>query len=222
VPLPPKYAEAEFLGPEFFQKRGKLDVPRERFITFSDVGAPAWGWNGWRDLARATAQVDALEEVRNDPVSPLPRPSHDAPPPRRCVSTLGLWSSLDDVRRWVGADEHEELQSFAQEACAQNACPCPLVARWQLWAKGKLEIVPPAAAEAPTEGVDVTLDEQAGLLTRLALVPAPGLTPQEMAGWFPGTAERLGALIESLVASGHLVAAGTGKRVRYARSTRRP
>jgi hypothetical protein len=215
VPLPPKYAKTDFQRSEYFQTRGKLDVPREHFVAFTDLGAPAWGWNGWRDLARATAQVEALEQVRHDPVDPLPKPSHDDP--RRCGATLGLWASLDDVRRWVGRDEHEELAAFAQEACGQNACPCPLVARWQAWSRKEFEVKRPEPAAAFTGAV--TIEEEAALLQRLGFAGAAGLPLDELTRWFPGSEERLATIIDGLVGRGQLVVSGKGARTRYARAT---
>ena len=211
VPLPPKYAKSDFQRPEFFQTRGKLDVPRERFVAFADVGAPAWGWNGWRDLARATAQVEALEQVRHEPVHPLPRPSHNDP--RRCGATLGLWASLDDVRRWVGSDEHEELRAFAQEACGQTSCPCPLVTRWQEWARKPSDFKRP---DAPASTIsEVTIEEEAAVLQRLVL---GSLSFNELAGWYSGTPERLAVIIDGLVGRGQLIVNGKGARTRYAKA----
>jgi hypothetical protein len=67
---PPKYANADFLKGSFWHLRGKLDVPKERFIAYpgAERGAdttPVIGWAGWDHLrqaqALATHYLEALE-----------------------------------------------------------------------------------------------------------------------------------------------------------------
>jgi hypothetical protein len=62
IPIPPKYAQADFRSAIYWKHRGKLDVPKERFVLIPNAerGAdtsPVVGWAGWdeRDLARALA-----------------------------------------------------------------------------------------------------------------------------------------------------------------------
>ena len=62
IPVPPKYAQADFRSGVFWKHRGKLDVPKERFVLIPNAGhgadsSPVVGWAGWdeRDLARALA-----------------------------------------------------------------------------------------------------------------------------------------------------------------------
>jgi len=63
IPVPPKYTSADFRRASFWQARGKLDVPKERFIAYPDAGratdpTPLIGWAGWdhaqQSLALAT------------------------------------------------------------------------------------------------------------------------------------------------------------------------
>jgi hypothetical protein len=67
---PPKYANADFLKGSFWHLRGKLDVPKERFIAYpgAERGAdttPVIGWAGWDHLRQAqtlaTQYLEALE-----------------------------------------------------------------------------------------------------------------------------------------------------------------
>ncbi|MPY81682.1 MAG: SAM-dependent methyltransferase, partial [Actinophytocola sp.] len=37
IPTPPKYTSADFLRPSYWRARGKLDVPKERFISYGAV-----------------------------------------------------------------------------------------------------------------------------------------------------------------------------------------
>lgn len=62
IPVPPKYAQADFRSPTFWRLRGKLDVPKERFVLIPNAeraadASPVVGWAGWneRDLSRALA-----------------------------------------------------------------------------------------------------------------------------------------------------------------------
>ncbi|MEU6296461.1 BREX-2 system adenine-specific DNA-methyltransferase PglX [Streptomyces erythrochromogenes] len=61
IPVPPKYTSADFLKPSYWRARGKLDVPKERFISYSTgaiSGTPdLFGWAGWdhREQAQALA-----------------------------------------------------------------------------------------------------------------------------------------------------------------------
>lgn len=59
IPVPPRYTKADFTGVAW-DHRGKLDVPKERFVSYpgaereADSSLPV-GWAGWDPLARARA-----------------------------------------------------------------------------------------------------------------------------------------------------------------------
>jgi len=62
IPVPPKYASTDFLKGNFWRLRGKLDVPKERFVSFPYCEREAdpslvIAWAGWDhlQLAQATA-----------------------------------------------------------------------------------------------------------------------------------------------------------------------
>jgi hypothetical protein len=60
VPLPPKYASADFLKPGYWSLRGKLDVPKERFFSLPHCerdgdATLVVGWAGLNHLQRAQA-----------------------------------------------------------------------------------------------------------------------------------------------------------------------
>ncbi|MFB6650633.1 BREX-2 system adenine-specific DNA-methyltransferase PglX [Streptomyces microflavus] len=58
IPVPPKYTSADFLRPSFWKARGKLDVPKERFISYGQSNAATpelYGWAGWDHRERAYA-----------------------------------------------------------------------------------------------------------------------------------------------------------------------
>jgi hypothetical protein len=72
IPVPPKYGQKDFLRPEYWSLRGKLDVSKERFISYPDAereadGSLVIGWAGWNHLQRAQALASyALERREQD------------------------------------------------------------------------------------------------------------------------------------------------------------
>ncbi|MEU6715457.1 BREX-2 system adenine-specific DNA-methyltransferase PglX [Nonomuraea sp. NPDC046802] len=65
IRVPPKYAPKDFATASYWKHRGKLDVPKERFIGYlgaereGDV-TPVYGWAGWNHLQQATALANLL------------------------------------------------------------------------------------------------------------------------------------------------------------------
>ncbi len=60
IPVPPKYTSADFRKSSWWQARGKLDVPKERFILYPDAGRATdptelLGWAGWDHAQQALA-----------------------------------------------------------------------------------------------------------------------------------------------------------------------
>jgi len=75
IPVPPKYALADFRKPAYWAARGKLDVPKERFILYPDAGRDTdptllLGWAGWdhaqQSLALATLIASRRDEGADD------------------------------------------------------------------------------------------------------------------------------------------------------------
>jgi hypothetical protein len=64
IPVPPKYGQKDFRKAAYWRARGKLDVPKERFISYPGAGRGAdtsavVGWAGWdhAEQARALARL---------------------------------------------------------------------------------------------------------------------------------------------------------------------
>ena len=62
IPVPPKYATADFQKTDYWRLRGKLDVPKEHWISYphcQTISDPTLvvGWAGWNHLQQATALV---------------------------------------------------------------------------------------------------------------------------------------------------------------------
>ncbi|WP_216911116.1 BREX-2 system adenine-specific DNA-methyltransferase PglX [Nocardia noduli] len=76
IPVPPKYTSADFVRTSFWQARGKLDVPKERFISYgaTNVGTPGlYGWAGWdhREQAMAIAIHLAEHSLSAEEITPF-------------------------------------------------------------------------------------------------------------------------------------------------------
>ncbi|WP_428265729.1 BREX-2 system adenine-specific DNA-methyltransferase PglX [Haliangium sp.] len=70
IPVPPKYASKDFASTTYWQLRGKLDVPKERFISYpgcesDDSPGPLFGWAGWNHLERAQALAGLYQERKD-------------------------------------------------------------------------------------------------------------------------------------------------------------
>ncbi|GAA3213066.1 BREX-2 system adenine-specific DNA-methyltransferase PglX [Microbacterium terregens] len=67
IPVPPKYGQADFLRPSYWSARGKLDVPKERFLSFpgsrlADDTTELYGWARWDHAERG----QAIARLAND------------------------------------------------------------------------------------------------------------------------------------------------------------
>lgn len=92
--VPPAYGSGDFQKPDYWRLRGKLDVPKERFVAFTEVPGRAgvetvYGWAGWTAQQRMKA-ILAIDEELEDASVPL-------------VDRIGLldsaWRLLPDVAR---------------------------------------------------------------------------------------------------------------------------
>lgn len=105
IPVPPKFKKSDFQKSSYWQARGKLDVPKERFISYpgllrSGDTTPVFGWAGWDHaaaalaLARVIAEQDA-EGATAEQLTPLLAGLHELEP------WVKQWHS--DVDTTIGA-----------------------------------------------------------------------------------------------------------------------
>lgn len=71
IPVPPKYTSTDFLKADYWRLRGKLDVPRERWISYPHLQTESdpslvVGWAGWDHLRQAAALVAWYEARKRD------------------------------------------------------------------------------------------------------------------------------------------------------------
>ncbi|TDC41408.1 BREX-2 system adenine-specific DNA-methyltransferase PglX [Micromonospora sp. KC213] len=110
IPVPPKYTSADFVKGSYWKHRGKLDVPKERFVSYpgaSRDGDPSLlvGWAGWdhREQAQALATLIVARE------------QEDGWPAERLVPLVaGLREILPWVRQWHGEFDPEWGSSPAE------------------------------------------------------------------------------------------------------------
>ncbi|KZS61255.1 BREX-2 system adenine-specific DNA-methyltransferase PglX [Mycobacterium ostraviense] len=108
IPVPPKYTSADFAKPAYWSHRGKLDVPKERFICYPNAGRDAdstelLGWAGWDHADHALALAALIGQRIED--------GWDTP---RLVPLLaGLHELLPWVRQWHNEIDPEYGESVA-------------------------------------------------------------------------------------------------------------
>ena len=111
IPVPPKYASADFLKTTYWRHRGKLDVPKERFISYpgaspdSDRDSLLIGWAGWDHREQAAALIGLITD----------REGTDGWETERLMGPLaGLLEIMPWVRQWHGEVIPEFGQSWAE------------------------------------------------------------------------------------------------------------
>jgi hypothetical protein len=110
IPVPPKYTSADFLKTDYWRLRGKLDVPKERWISYpycSTESDPTLvvGCAGWNHLEQATALV-AYYDARK-------REGWDA---KRLTPLL---AGLDQLLPWIH-QWHPEVDPAYGETAGQS------------------------------------------------------------------------------------------------------
>jgi hypothetical protein len=101
VPVPPKYDSKDYRKADYWSLRGKLDVPKERFISYPGAetveGGVVLGWAGWDHLQRATALAGLYQERKDE----------QGWEGERLVPLLaGLWELVPWLKQWH--NEHNE------------------------------------------------------------------------------------------------------------------
>jgi Domain of unknown function (DUF7008)/Eco57I restriction-modification methylase len=67
IDVPPKYTSADFLRTSYWRNRGKLDVPKERFVSYPGASPDGdnsllLGWAGWDHREQAHALMTLIDE----------------------------------------------------------------------------------------------------------------------------------------------------------------
>ncbi|MER7277968.1 BREX-2 system adenine-specific DNA-methyltransferase PglX [Dactylosporangium sp. NPDC000244] len=102
IPVPPKYAQADFARTPYWRNRGKLDVPKERFVLYPNAGRdalPVLGWAGWDHLEQAQALANLYME----------RKQQDGWPKERL---LPLLAGLAELEPWLHQWHADDLPEY--------------------------------------------------------------------------------------------------------------
>ncbi|GAB3489489.1 type I restriction-modification system DNA methylase subunit [Amycolatopsis cihanbeyliensis] len=118
IPVPPKYKSADFRKTSYWSHRGKLDVPKERFISYPEASPDAdptllLGWAGWDHLDQAQALVNLV----NDRTEQAGRDTAKITPLLAGLAELMPW-----VHQWHGdydpewgGNPAEELRTYLHQ-----------------------------------------------------------------------------------------------------------
>ena len=145
--VPPSYGTGDFLKPDYWRLRGKLDVPKERFIAFTEVPGRSgvetlYGWAGWTAQQRVKA-ILAIDEQLEDASLPL-------------AGRIGLldsaWRLLPDVAR-DDASAAARLKAELQALVGPEGPSRELVEDW------KKRFPPPTARAIRTKRAAAARDE---------------------------------------------------------------
>ncbi|MDQ0863493.1 BREX-2 system adenine-specific DNA-methyltransferase PglX [Arthrobacter globiformis] len=114
IPVPPKYSTPDFQKVEYWKARGKLDVPKERFVLYPGVGREGdnslvLGWAGWSHRDQAVALV---REIMNQQA--LGAPNEALVPMVAGLVELEPW-----LHQWHTELEPEFGSSAAQAVTSQ-------------------------------------------------------------------------------------------------------
>jgi hypothetical protein len=102
IPVPPKYKKEDFRKVTFWDLRGGLDVPKERWISYPGCERGADGslviaWAGWDHLQQATAIASFYIEMKD---------SEGWPPERLQPLLAGIQEIVPWLKQW-----HNELHT---------------------------------------------------------------------------------------------------------------
>ena len=131
IPVPPIFSQGsrgkskDFIRTEYWKLRGKLDVPKERFIAFTEVPGRApdetlYGWAGWTPRQRVRAILDLDEELDDEGI-----PLED-----RVALLDSAWRLLPEVARDdpdAASDQRAELEALLGQAGPTRE----LLAQWR-------------------------------------------------------------------------------------------
>ena len=108
IPVPPKYKPTDFAKTSYWSHRGKLDVPKERFISYPGAGRDSdttelLGWAGWNHADQALALAGLVSQRIEDGWET----------PKLIPMLAGLNELLPWVRQWHNQIDPEYGESVA-------------------------------------------------------------------------------------------------------------
>ncbi len=140
IPVPPKYDAKDFRDANYFRLRGKLDVPKERFISYPGCESdedkePVYGWAGWDHAQQAKALAAMYWQ----------RKTQEAWKAERLTPMLaGLYELLPWLKQWHNEPSEEAgdglgnyFEGFLDGECAALGVTRDQLKAWRPVGKGK-------------------------------------------------------------------------------------
>ncbi|MFD5627004.1 BREX-2 system adenine-specific DNA-methyltransferase PglX [Streptomyces sp. NPDC127072] len=135
IKLPPDYTKADFTQATYWANRGKLDVSKERFVSYPDANPDSdptllLGWAGWDQRDQATALLNIVAERRKQ----------QGWSTERLVPLLaGIAELMPWLRQWFGEVDEEwgeesaadEFQSFLDGELAHGQLTPATLTDWR-------------------------------------------------------------------------------------------
>ena len=122
--VPEKYNDKDYLKKEYWYLRGKLDVPKERFVAFTEVPPPTgadtlYGWAGWTPRERAKAMLSLDEKLEAAGVSVADR--HGL--------LYGVWFLLPYVA-WESPEAASDFRADVRSLVGENGVTEAMLDEW--------------------------------------------------------------------------------------------
>ncbi|MFI2184262.1 BREX-2 system adenine-specific DNA-methyltransferase PglX [Streptomyces sioyaensis] len=135
IPVPPKYTSADFVKQSYWSNRGKLDVHKERFVSYPDASPGSdptllLGWAGWDQRDQATALLNIVSERRKQ---------QDWSGEQLVPLLAGINELMPWLRQWFGEVDDEwgeesaaeEFQSFLDGELAREQLTPAALTEWR-------------------------------------------------------------------------------------------
>jgi hypothetical protein len=111
IPVPPRYGKGDFSKGSYWSQRGKLDVPKERFVSYPGASPDAdptllLGWAGWDHADRAQVLLNLVNDRTSDA---------DWSVGRIVPLLAGLRELMPWLRQWHGAYDEDWGGNPAEE-----------------------------------------------------------------------------------------------------------
>ena len=161
IPVPPKYTSADFLKGSYWSHRGKLDVPRERFISYPQAsrdsdGSLLLGWAGWDHREQAHALMTIIED----------RTTRDGWDAARLIPLIaGFAEVMPWVRQWhgdvdpaFGTSPADAYAGYLEDQQLRHGVTASDLTDWgpQPTGRGRRSRTTPSAAVSPARTITQT------------------------------------------------------------------
>ena len=122
--VPAKYGRPDYLKAEYWALRDKLDVPKERFIAFTEVPPPTgeellYGWAGWTHKERAHVLLALDEQLEGAGVKV----------PDRYGVLYGVWFLLPYVA-WDAPDAARDFRADVKSLVGESGVTEAMLTDW--------------------------------------------------------------------------------------------